>query len=314
MKRIVKWYNENKMKIWIGIFVVILAIAIPRVLNNYFKNKRKNEVSSSNEIITTTYGNKDYSIISGETLKKEVANKNNSLIDNFINYCINGDVEKAYDLLSTNCKQKLYPSIEEFTNKYYKSVFENKAKYSAQAFYTNNNCHTYEIVLTEDLLSTGNIDATSIEDYYTIVDDNGKQKLNINSYVTTEIINKSNEDNNIKIDVLSKDIYIDYEIYNLKVESKVGKSILLDSLEKTNGIYLQDNKEFKYNAFSHEKIQEELRVRSVKNIDIKFNKKYTTTANIQKIVFTDIILDFDDYLHHANKSEYKGREILEIEL
>ena len=314
MNKIVRWYNENKMRIWIGIFAIALAIAIPRALNNYVKNKRKNEISSSNESITTTYGNKDYSIISGETIEKEIANKNNSIINSFLDYCIKGNIENAYNLLSTNCKKKFYPNLESFENKYYKVVFENKETYNVQAWYINSNCYTYKIDLTEDLLSTGNINAEHIEDYYTIVNENGTRKLNINGYVTTENINKSNENNNIKIDVLSKDVYMDYEIYNLKVESKMVKSILLDSLEKTNGMYIQDKKGLKYNSFSHEKIQEELRVKSIKNMDIKFNKKYTTTANITKIVFTDIILDFDNYLTYKNKNEYKERGTLEIEL
>ena len=80
MNKLLRWYNSNKIAFWVSILVIIVAIAIPRALNNYIKNKRKNGVNSSNESITTIYGNKDYSVISGETIEKETATKNDTII------------------------------------------------------------------------------------------------------------------------------------------------------------------------------------------------------------------------------------------
>lgn len=79
-------------------------------------------------------------------------------------------------------------------------------------------------------------------------------------------------------------------------------------------MYLEDEGELHYNAYSHEMIQEELRVRAAKKISIKFNKKYTTQREIQKIVFSDIILNYDDYRTYQNKSEFSNRAKIEIEL
>jgi len=79
-------------------------------------------------------------------------------------------------------------------------------------------------------------------------------------------------------------------------------------------MYLEDEDQLHYNAYNHELVKEELRVRTIKNVSIKFNKKYDTQKNIESIVFSDIILDYDSYFNYENKSEFKDREEIEIEL
>ena len=314
MNRIIRWYNKNHGLFWVIVFIVIISIAIPRALNKHIKEQKKNGVSSSNRNITTTYDNADYSIISGGTVKKDVKEKNNTIISNFIEYCNNGDIENAYSLLSDNCKENLYPDIESFKNNYYNRVFNQKRLFEMQAWYQENGSYTYKIDLVEDMLSTGKENTMAIEDYFTIVSEKGKKRLNINDYIKREEINRQKEDDNLKINVVSKDVYLDYEIYNLEVQSKNGKTIVLDSLETTNTMYLQDEGMYKYKAFSHEITQPELQVITTRNLRVKFNKKYTTNRKINKIVFEDIILDYENYLQYDKKSEFYKREKMEISI
>lgn len=309
MNRIIRWYNQNRHVFWIAIFAIVLAISIPRVLNRYAIKQKMSNVSSSNGNITTTYGNKDYSIISRETVNKETSIQNNAVIDDFIDYCNNQKIEEAYNLLSNKCKEKLYPSIQDFYYNYYINVFSDKKIYDAQAWYTNNNCYTYKVDFKEDILNTGNTNASSMEDFYTVVDEDGQNKLNIHSYVRTEEINKYNEIDELKVTVLSKDVYIDYEIYNLKVETKNGKPILLDSLEDTNNMYLTDSKGLCYYAYSHELVREDLRVRTIQEVHIKFNKKCTNEREITSMVFLDIIPNADKYILNGGYGERKKIEI-----
>lgn len=311
MNRFIRWYNKNRKVIWLTIVISIIAISIPRALNEYVKSK--NDVSSSINN-TTTYSNSNYSIISGETVKEETNKENTSIINTFIEYCNDGKIKEAYDILSDECKNILYPTQEDFETKYYNNIFQNKKTYDIQAWFSATGYYTYKINLKEDILSTGNVDSTSIEDYYTIVYEDNTYRLNINSYIGNIEINKFNETDEIKISVLSKDIFMDYEIYNINVENRTGKSILLDSLESTKNMYLEDSGELHYDAYSHELVAEELRVRGGKSISIKFNKKYTTERKIERIIFSDIILDYDNYITYINKSEFKDRIKVEIEL
>lgn len=79
-------------------------------------------------------------------------------------------------------------------------------------------------------------------------------------------------------------------------------------------MYLEDTGELHYDAYNHELVTEELRIRAIKSISIKFNKKYTTQREIEKIVFSDIVLDYDDYISYTNKAEFQNRTKIEIEL
>lgn len=312
MNRLIRWYNKNRKVLWLIIVVAIIVIRVPKALNEYAKDKKN--VSSSIVNNTTTYNNSNYSVISEETVKEEKNTENIELINNFIDYCNNGNIDKAYETLSNNCKEVLYPTLNDFKNKYYNTIFKDKKSYDIQAWFSNIGCHTYKINLKEDILSTGNVNSTSIEDYYTIVYEDNNYKLNVNSYIGNVEINKVNETDAIKISVLSKDIFMDYEIYNINVENRTGKSILLDSLENTNNMYLEDSEELRYDAYSHELVIEELRVREVKDVSIKFNKRYTTEREIERIVFSNIILDYDTYTIYNKKADYKDRIELEIEL
>lgn len=50
------------------------------------------------------------------------------------------------------------------------------------------------------------------QDYITIVNENGQTKLNINSYIGKQQINKTQESNNVKIKVVETNVYFDYSI------------------------------------------------------------------------------------------------------
>lgn len=79
-------------------------------------------------------------------------------------------------------------------------------------------------------------------------------------------------------------------------------------------MYLEDVGGLHYDAYNHELVTEELRVRAIKNISIKFNKKYNTQREIEKIVFSDIVLDYDNYINYTNRAEFQNRAKIEIEL
>lgn len=311
MNKLIRWYNKNRKVFWLTIVISIIVISLPRALNEYAKSKNNVSSSISN---TTIYDNKSYSVITGQNVKEETNKENTTIINSFIDYCNSQNPEKAYEILSSKCKEKLYPTLNDFTNKYYNKIFDNKKSYEIQAWVSNGNYYTYKVNLKEDILSTGNANTTSIEDYYTIVEDNNSYKLNINSYIGNIEINKSNKTDEISILVLSKDVFMEYEIYNIEVENKTINLILVDSLENTSNMYLEDSGGLHFESFSHEIVTEELRVRGEKKISIKFNKKYATEREIEKIVFSDIILDYDNYNTYSNKAEFTNRIKLEIEL
>ena len=312
MNKFIRWYNRNRKIFWLIIVISIIVINIPRALNQYAKNNKKDVSSSINN--TTTYDNKKYSIISEETIEDKKSTEFSNIIDEFIELCNNKNAEEAYKLISNECKEKIYPTLEDFINNYYNKIFENKKTYSIQLWVASGSHYTYKVNLKEDILASGNVNSASIEDYYTIINEDNAYKLNINNYIGNEEIDKFKELEEVKITVLSKDIFMEYEIYNIEVENKTRNSILLDLLEKTDNMYLEDEGNLHYYAYNHEMVKEELRVKGKKKISIKFNKKYSTERKIERIVFSDIILDYDTYKNLDNKEDFEDRTSIEIEL
>ena len=90
----------------------------------------------------------------------------------------------------------------------------------------------YIVRYTEDILSTGKVtDNSTIQDYIKIVIEDGNEKLNINSYLGKKEINKEKEYQNIKIKVLDRRSYMDYEIYDFEVENNNDNKLILNSAD-----------------------------------------------------------------------------------
>ena len=84
--------------------------------HNYGIKKENN--SKETESTVSTY---DTSIFLSKTKQTEISNS--KLISNFIEFCNNGDIQSAYNMLSEKCKNKLFPTMESFKNGYSDKLF-----------------------------------------------------------------------------------------------------------------------------------------------------------------------------------------------
>lgn len=303
MNSIIRFYNKNRHTIWITIVVIILIFGVIKTLNSSFKNNTKDNGSSTN-ISTTTYSNKNYSIISGTNVSKEVTDESTNIIDSFIKFCNEKDISSAYSLLSNDCKETLYPTEEEFRNNYVDKIFTSYRLYDKRAWINTDSSYTYSIKITEDLLSTGgNKSDMCIQDYYTLVKENGEYKLNINNYIGKEEINKANKESGIEIYVVEKKSYMDYETYILKIKNNTQNDIILDSKKNTRTVYLKDKNDQNYVAFLNELSIDDLTIKSgmTQTVEIKFNKAYNPQNVTKSINFTSIVLNYQEYLNNENK-------------
>lgn len=303
MHNLLRFYNQNRKKIWTYALGIVLVIVILQTLNaitiknnNSKVNSLKNETNNNSNTIYNK--EKTYSAISDTEIKKSETDENTDLINLFIEYCNDNQPEKAYGLLSDECKELLYENEEYFINNYYNNLFSEKRNGSIELWIANDNKYTYKVKFLNDILSSGNINSNSFYDYFTIVGtDEKEKKLNISSYIGRENIASTAKTNNIEIDILSKDIFINYEIYNIKAKNNTEQTILLDSKKNTNTVYLSDTKEVTYSSFLYELDEELLKIgrKQTRTLRIKFNKMYDPNRKINKMNFTDIILDYDNY-------------------
>ena len=150
-----------------------------------------------------------------------------------------------------------------------------------------------------------------IQDYLTIVKEDGNYKINVGGFIGKENINKKISKNGISINVLSSYIYMDYQIYDLAISNTTNNNICISSKEQ-NDIYLLDENETKFNALISENTIDDfiLKDGEKKNIKIKFNASYRSNLKIKDVVFENVIKDYDDF---KEKDEYKDFEKIEIE-
>lgn len=314
---IIRLYNQNRRQIFL-VLIVIAAIIFAIHLANYLvksdNNKNLNSgFNSSSTTSTTTINQSQQSAISSSSVSNSVFKVQSELIDEFIKYCNEGKVSNAYDLLSKDCKEVMFPTLEYFTNNYQKVIFSTKQIYTIK----NWTGSTYKISLTENILATGKSNnGIATEDYYTIVNEGGKDKLNINGFVERNKLNKSNSSNNVKIEAICQDIYMDYTIFTFKATNNTDKMISLDSGESTKNMYTIDNNNIKFMSSRNELANAELNIQSYSNktIKVKYLSSYVSTRTINYVVFNDIVLDVNTYKTYSDKESYKDRAVVKINL
>lgn len=284
MNKLFRFYNNNRHTIWVVAVSIVAVIIIIHFLDSLVENNNK-----TNENNDVTNGlNSNYSIITGQEIKKDVLN----VVDEFIDYCNNGQKEEAYNLLSSECKEILYPSIDDFIENYYNRIFNEKKSYYAQAWIAQNNKYTYRVDFSENMLVTGTPSKTSVVDYYTIVKNDDEYKLNINKLIGKETINKTVNQDGIIIYVHERSIYMDYEVYSFEIINNSKATIQLDNFANMNSVYIEDVNGKKYLWYNHEFSESDITIEKGvnKKIDIKFDKEYNLDVTNKAIVFEQIIL------------------------
>lgn len=323
LNRLIRFYNQNRKGIFKIIAVIAFFIILIQLLN--YIVKRQNEInadqsisgisSSKADIITTNTISKasNTSAISGKEVDSSKLNENTKVIETFISYCNSGDVTNAYNMLTDDCKEEIYNSENYFKETYLKNNFSIPRSYSIQNW--NNN--TYLVEMTEDIMATGKVNnGSNLQDYITIVRENEIEKLNINNYIGMTEINKSITNYNITVTITKRHTYMDYETYDVKVKNASGNTIMLDTKESTKTIYLEDEKGVKYGVYSNELLNTALIIDNNRSssITIKFTNAYSSSRKMKSMVFSDVILNYNEYKSLQDKNGYEDRKEFIVEL
>ena len=107
--------------------------------------------------------------------------------------------------------------------------------------------------------------------------------------------------------MISKDTYMDYEIYTISVTNNSYNTILLDGGNNPKSIYLLDEKDMKYYFYNNEVVASNFIVPSQykKTFKIKFSNSYSSSRTIRSMVFSNFIVNYDKYKNgDENKLEY----------
>lgn len=291
------YYHNNKHKIWTVIGIIIFIYVIIRVINFSIRknNEQQNMIENLNSTETTYLPSSKEPVISGKKIDEEELEKDTEIISKFVQYGNEKNVEKAYDLLSQDCKKEEYKTIDEFNEKYFKKIFDQTRNYDLETWDTNQNKIVYKMKYLNNIMATGKIEEEYIEDYITVVKENKEKKLNINKYIGKTAVEKTTEKENVKIEVINKYTYYDYEEYEIIVTNN-NQTIILDTKNKTDTVYIKCKNGKKYRWFGHSISDEQLKLEPNENkkIKIRFNKDYDSNNKANSMYFTDVQFNNDN--------------------
>lgn len=320
MYKLIRFYNQNRTKIIKTILIIVLIILVIQLLNYLTKLKIEKEKTQNSALLNNSIVNNtstslitDKSAVSGESVSSNKLKKDTDIIDDFIKFCNDGDINSAYLLLTEECKEVMFPSIDDFYNIYYSKVFDTYKTHTIR----NWSGSTYQVKFSGDILSTGDLNnSVTNQDYITVVTKDGERKLNINGYIERIEVDKEVEVKKINIKVEKMDIYMNFVDCAFYVKNNSYRTILLDNFIDVDSMYIKDDSGVQYSAYTHELSKETLKlgVSQEKKINMKYYSKYSSTKDIDKIVFSKVVNDFERYDNLFNENQYGNYLTIEIKL
>ncbi len=290
------YLNNHRKKILVGIVIIASIIILVQLLNFLVGRARNREQENINvntsrnleEIENQTNVNlsSTQSAVSGDEISTNTLKSDVEIIGAFFNACNQRNLEDAYNMLTDECKEQMYNSLEVFEQAYYNNVFNGEQKVYTVENWTGN---TYKVDISEDILSTGKSnDGYVKQDYVTVKDG----KLNINNYIGYTQFNETTEDDDISMTILARNTYMDHEEYTIRVTNNKEQAIQLDGLSNVKSLHLEDSRGSTYSAYTNELTQAMLRVEpgETKEVTIKFYSRYVTNKTIDYIVFSNLLV------------------------
>lgn len=309
MERWLRYWRQNAKKILLILAAIVFLIIALRIINQVIK---QNKANIKNEDITVTDNHKPTeSVISGTSLTENQAENNANFIQEFVQLCMERKTSQAYNLLSDDCKNELYPKIEQFEQNYINKIFTTSNNYKLQLWLKQGNATTYQITyMNGNPLQTGNHTSDeNFSDYITVISQNGENKLNLSSLICKEEINNTVEKQGIVITVKNKTIYQEYETYEVQINNQTDKEISLCKSNKAEDICLIDSEKREYSSALNEIPSSflKLQVGNQETINIKFKKIYTTNS-------TSTLLQMRSISLNTNQTNEENVNVLNIEI
>lgn len=141
--KIRRFIKKNRKKVIFVIITVAIIIAINYILKNM----------PEEEIPKTTY-EPNVAVMDESEVPKKWHSEIENRIKTFVDYCNNKEYQKAYDMISDDCKDAIYPVIGDF-KEYVDKRFQVKRIYSIQNFSNISKQYIYDVNFMSDFMATG---------------------------------------------------------------------------------------------------------------------------------------------------------------
>ena len=260
------FFRKNK-KI---ILIVVLVIA-SILLINYLLGRRVTPIEP-----TTTY--KPHTSIMSTSSSTPVSMQEpiEKMIDEYVEACNEGNYDKAFNMLSDDCKKyEFNDNVEKFMANVLDKM-PNPKKYSIQD-YSNTTLdgkklYIYEIKYIDDILATGLTNSQYLYDIEKMAfykdEDNNIQMATGNFIYHTDVKSIS-ENEYLKIDVLDKTVNYSMESYEVKFTNRSDYTIVVADNVEQNEVLLKLPNEYRERGALADIV---LKPKESKTVTMKFQK------------------------------------------
>ena len=226
--RIRRWLKKYRRIL----IIVLIAIAIIYVVNYILKHMPQEEIPK------TTY-EPNVSVMAEDEVPEKWHATIESTIDTFVKNCNNKEYEAAYNMLSDECKNAVYPTLSSF-QKFVDNRFKEKRAYSIQNFSNVGKQYIYDVNLMDDIMATGltNKEFYYFEEKFVFTENDDSLKLSIGGFVRKNDLNLFAEDENLKVNISSKEVYYDHELYEVTLSNKSEHPIVIADGTSSNEVIL----------------------------------------------------------------------------
>ena len=147
MHKLLRFYYQNRLKVWTILLAIILGYIMLQVLNNAIRNQNTEEENNGQETTSNvvSYRNESESMVTGGSVSSLYSDEIGAFINQFFTYCVNHEPERAYNMVSSNTKQVLYQTEELFEKNYYESRFNGNKQFSFQSWSRSDTLYIYQV-------------------------------------------------------------------------------------------------------------------------------------------------------------------------
>lgn len=263
----------------IGIIALVWFIII--AINNLLKESNKIKEP------TTTYTPHEAVLDSNEKAPTKVKNSMEEFIDKYINYCNNEQYTAAYNMLSEECKD--YFGTFSTYAAYVSNKFDQPKIYSIQNYSNKDGKYIYNVKLYDDILASGltnsvyNYQEEKITASY---DEDNNVVFSVGNYIGEVEINNVQENDYVKIDLLSKSVKYSTETYKVRITNRSENILVIKNGFVESEVVLELDGEIRADIGTNNNIIIEPGEEFLAHFT--FNKYYDDSGEANNLIFNSI--------------------------
>lgn len=292
-----RYLRENMLKIIIILVLILFGTSIYNMILNY-----------NTEVRPIVTKDMETPVISNQKFPSRIQEEGLKKINQFLNYVKEDKIDLAAEMLTEDAKYYSFKNKKEAIG-YIIEVYKGK-KYDIKPYAKVGNDYIYQVKVFEDILETGltNTIYSFTDTKMVIKNENGKIGLNIRGYIGKYKSSGFYEDNNLKVNIKGKNVWVEHEDYLLEITNRTNNYLVLK--DKSNNTALAASLEV---GNSNRKLIDEeniiLKPLETRNILLRFPKMYfadkdATAINLDSI---RVIKDYNE-ISNSNLSDEKLKQ------